>query len=87
MPVLKNIPYFLGDLTSVFGLNTTNFRYWQVKKKCPQCDYQWSDDISSNMFNLKKVRIIMKSRYFFINCKFRLTSSGSIGIRKVLNGL
>ena len=31
-------------------------RYWQVKKKCPKCDYQWSDDISSNMFNLKKVR-------------------------------
>ena len=32
-----------------------SIRYWQVKKKCPKCDYQWSDDISSNMFNLKKV--------------------------------
>ena len=31
------------------------FRYWQVKKKCPNCDYQWSDDTLSNMFNLKKV--------------------------------
>ena len=30
-------------------------RYWQVKKKCPKCEYQWSDDISSTMFNLRKV--------------------------------
>ena len=32
------------------------FRYWQVKKKCPKCEYQWSDDIGSTMFNLRKVR-------------------------------
>ena len=31
------------------------FRYWQVKKLCPKCEYQWSDDISSTMFNLRKV--------------------------------
>lgn len=33
-------------------------RYWQVKKKCPKCEYQWSDDISSTMFNLRKVDTI-----------------------------
>jgi len=42
-------------------LQSIMHRYWQVKKKCPQCDYQWSDDISSNMFNLKKVD------FFWIN--------------------
>ena len=26
-----------------------------MKKKCPKCEYQWSDDISSTMFNLRKV--------------------------------
>jgi hypothetical protein len=29
-------------------------RYWQVKRQCPQCQFQWSDEISS-IFNLKKV--------------------------------
>jgi hypothetical protein len=29
-----------------------------VKKKCPKCEYQWSDDISSTMFNLRKVRFL-----------------------------
>ena len=39
------------SLYSIFVL----FRYWQVKKLCPKCEYQWSDDISSTMFNLRKV--------------------------------
>ena len=39
------------------------FSYWQVKKKCPKCDYQWSDDISSNMFNLKKVHRHRDSKF------------------------
>ena len=34
-------------------------RYWQVKKKCPKCEYQWSDDISSTMFNLRKVKTMI----------------------------
>jgi len=42
-------------------LQSIMHRYWQVKKKCPKCEYQWSDDISSNMFNLKKVD------FFWIN--------------------
>merc|ERR1719245_1401059 len=42
-------------------LQSIMHRYWQVKKKCPKCDYQWSDDISSSMFNLKKVD------FFWIN--------------------
>ena len=36
-------------------------RYWQVKKKCPKCEYQWSDDISSTMFNLQKVSLKLLS--------------------------
>ena len=39
------------------------YRYWQVKKKCPRCEYQWSDDIGSTMFNLRKV--ISKFKYLF----------------------
>merc|ERR1712241_371736 len=42
-------------------LQSIMHRYWQVKKKCPNCDYQWSDDTLSNMFNLKKVD------FFWIN--------------------
>jgi len=42
-------------------LQSIMHRYWQVKKKCPKCDYQWSDDISSTMFNLRKVD------FFWIN--------------------
>jgi len=42
-------------------LQSIMHRYWQVKKKCPKCDYQWTDDISSSMFNLKKVD------FFWIN--------------------
>jgi hypothetical protein len=34
------------------------FRYCQVKKLCPRCEYQWSDDISSTMFNLRKVSVL-----------------------------
>ncbi len=36
-------------------LQSIMHRYWQVKRQCPRCDYQWSDDISPSMFNLKKV--------------------------------
>lgn len=36
-------------------LQSIMHRYWQVKRQCPQCLYQWSDEISS-IFNLKKVR-------------------------------
>jgi len=42
-------------------LQSIMHRYWQVKKKCPKCEYQWSDDISSTMFNLRKVD------FFWIN--------------------
>ena len=35
-------------------LQSIMHRYWQVKRQCPQCQYQWSDEISS-IFNLKKV--------------------------------
>ena len=40
---------------------TSVFRYWQVKKKCPKCEYQWSDDISTNMFNLRKVSFLFET--------------------------
>lgn len=35
--------------------------YWQVKRRCPKCSFQWTDDITPNMFNLKKVD------FFWIN--------------------
>lgn len=35
-------------------LQSIMHRYWQVKKTCPKCEYQWSDDLAS-MFNLRKV--------------------------------
>ncbi len=38
-------------------LQSIMHRYWQVKRQCPRCDYQWSDDITPTMFNLKKVRL------------------------------
>ena len=46
-------------------------RYWQVKRQCPQCQYQWSDEISS-IFNLKKVDFFwinrdQKSFEWFVN--------------------
>ena len=64
-----------------------HIRYWQVKKKCPKCDYQWSDDISSNMFNLKKVRERERERiYLFLDLLHRLTSSGSTETRRVSSG-
>ena len=47
----------------MFKENLWFFSYWQVKKKCPKCDYQWSDDISSNMFNLKKVHRHCDSKF------------------------
>merc|ERR1711879_741407 len=42
-------------------LQSIMHRYRQVKKKCPNCDYQWSDDTLSNMFSLQKVD------FFWIN--------------------
>lgn len=42
-------------------LQSIMHRYWQVKKKCPKCEYQWSDDISTSMFSLRKVD------FFWIN--------------------
>ena len=33
-------------------------RYKQVKRLCPHCDYTWSDDMTSLMVNLKKVKFI-----------------------------
>merc|ERR1712045_595850 len=41
-------------------LQSIMHRYWQVKRQCPQCQFQWSDEISS-IFNLKKVD------FFWIN--------------------
>ena len=61
-------------------------RYWQVKKKCPKCEYQWSDDISSTMFNLRKVFNSQSTLCWILLILRRWTSSGSTGTRKVLNG-
>ncbi len=47
------------------------FRYWQVKKLCPRCEYQWSDDISSTMFNLRKVSALLMRQNFLINYFYR----------------
>ena len=33
-------------------------RYKQVKRLCPHCDYTWSDDMTSLMVNLKKVKFL-----------------------------
>ena len=57
-----------------------------MKKKCPKCDYQWSDDISSNMFNLKKVRDNAIIIYFYFSRLVRWISSGSTEIRRVSSG-
>merc|ERR1712129_333212 len=35
-------------------LQSIMHRYWQVKRQCPQCQFQWSDEISS-IFNLKRL--------------------------------
>jgi hypothetical protein len=35
-------------------LQSIMHRYWNVKRNCPRCDYQWSDELHS-VFNLKKV--------------------------------
>ena len=43
-------------------------RYWQVKKKCPKCEYQWSDDISSTMFNLRKVNVKTMILTLILSC-------------------
>ena len=39
----------------------TVFRYRQVKKKCPECQHTWAEEISSVMHSLKKVD------FFWIN--------------------
>jgi len=41
-------------------LQSIMHRYWQVKRNCPRCDYQWSDELHS-VFSLKKVD------FFWIN--------------------
>ncbi len=43
-------------------LQSIIYRYWQVKRECPRCDYVWSDDLSPNMYNLKKVDFIWINR-------------------------
>ena len=35
-------------------LQSIMHRYWNVKRNCPRCDYQWSDELHA-VFNLKKV--------------------------------
>ena len=60
-----------------------------MKKKCPNCDYQWSDDTLSNMFNLKKVEAV-SNNVTVARSNFdalRWTSSGLTVIRKVSSGL
>merc|ERR1739848_592123 len=43
-------------------LQSIMHRYWQVKRQCPQCQFQWSDEISSTLnYHLKKVD------FFWIN--------------------
>ena len=40
-------------------LQSIMHRYWEVKRQCPQCQFQWSDEISSTLnYHLKKVRTI-----------------------------
>ena len=40
-------------------LQSIMHRYWEVKRQCPQCQFQWSDEISSTLnYHLKKVRSI-----------------------------
>merc|ERR1712077_100773 len=36
-------------------LQSIMHRYWNVKRNCPRCEFQWSDELHS-VFNLKKVR-------------------------------
>ena len=36
-------------------LQSIMHRYWHVKRTCPKCDYQWSDELHS-VFSLKKVK-------------------------------
>ena len=38
-------------------LQSIMHRYWNVKRNCPRCDYQWSDELHA-VFNLKKVHKI-----------------------------
>ncbi len=72
-------------------LQSIMHRYWQVKRQCPRCDYQWSDDISPSMFNLKKVRTFSPTFFsLFINLwnlASRWTSSGSTATRRASSGL
>ena len=38
-------------------LQSIMHRYWEVKRQCPQCEFQWSDEIASTLnYHLKKVR-------------------------------
>jgi len=41
-------------------LQSIMHRYWHVKRTCPKCDFQWSDELHS-VFSLKKVD------FFWIN--------------------
>ena len=38
-------------------LQSIMHRYWHVKRTCPKCDYQWSDELHS-VFSLKKVKAV-----------------------------
>ena len=51
-------------------LQSIMHRYWEVKRQCPQCQFQWSDEISSTLnYHLKKVRSIGTSTYLcFYTC-------------------
>merc|ERR1712150_9215 len=43
-------------------LQSIMHRYWEVKRQCPQCEFQWSDEIASTLnYHLKKVD------FFWIN--------------------
>ncbi len=63
-------------------------RYWQVKRQCPQCQYQWSDELSS-IFNLKKVVLeclLMIHAILHLYPISRWTFSGSTETRNPSSG-
>jgi len=36
-------------------LQSIMHRYWEIKQRCPRCNYTWSNNIEKSMFNLRKV--------------------------------
>ena len=43
-------------------LQSIMYRYWDLKKCCPNCNYKWAYSLGKSMFNLKKVDFIWINR-------------------------